>query len=87
MWATASNCVANLVNTFIEVGADSVVSTLCELEDQVTEHLMTTFHSRLARQNRKVDALRVAQIDLLESRSSALLGASVQIVGDPDGTL
>ena len=33
--------VANVVNAFIEAGADSVVSTLWDLEDESTEHLMT----------------------------------------------
>ena len=33
--------VANIVNAFIEAGADSVVSTLWELEDESTEYLMT----------------------------------------------
>ena len=57
--------VANLVNAFIEAGADSVVSTLWELEDHTTERMMTMFYSQLARHDRKVDALRVAQSDLL----------------------
>ena len=79
--------VANLVNAFIEAGADSVVSTLWELEDHTTERLMTTFYSQLARHDRKVDALRVAQLDLLNQGLPPYFWASVQIVGDPDGTL
>jgi CHAT domain-containing protein len=79
--------VANLVNAFIEAGADSVVSTLWELEDHTTERLMTMFYSQLARHNRKVDALRVAQLDLLNQGLSPYFWASVQIVGDADGTL
>src|SRR5579863_7953044 len=46
--------VANLVNAFVEAGADSVVSTLWELEDHSTEHLMTLFYSKLALHERKV---------------------------------
>jgi CHAT domain-containing protein len=79
--------VANLVNAFIEAGADSVVSTLWELEDHTTERLMTMFYSQLARHDRKVDALRVAQLDLLNQGLPPYFWASVQIVGDPDGTL
>jgi CHAT domain-containing protein len=79
--------VANLVNAFIEAGADSVVSTLWELEDHTTERLMTMFYSQLARHNRKVDALRAAQLDLLNQDLPPYFWASVQIVGDPDGTL
>src|SRR6202000_1460754 len=55
--------VANLVNAFIEAGADSVVSTLWELEDHTTEHLMTQFYAKLANHERKVDALRAAQLE------------------------
>ena len=79
--------IANLVNAFIEAGADSVVSTLWELEDHTTERLMTMFYSDLARHNRKIDALRTAQLDLLNQGLPPYFWASVQIVGDPDGTL
>jgi CHAT domain-containing protein len=79
--------VANLVNAFIEAGADSVVSTLWELEDHATERLMATFYSQLARHDRKVDALRTAQLDLLNQGLPPYFWASVQIVGDSDGTL
>jgi CHAT domain-containing protein len=39
--------IANIVNAFIEAGADSVVSTLWELEDHATEQLMATFYSNI----------------------------------------
>lgn len=79
--------VANVVNAFIEAGADSVVSTLWDLEDESTEHLMTLFYSRLALHHRKVDALRSAQLDILNQGLSPYFWAGVQIVGDPSGTL
>ena len=79
--------VANLVNAFIEAGADSVVSTLWELEDQSTRYLMTDFYSKLALHQRKVDALRSAQLDLLSKGYPPYYWAGVQIVGDPSGTL
>ena len=79
--------VANLVNAFIEAGADSVVSTLWDLEDEPTEHLMTLFYSRLALHERKVDALRSAQLDLLRAGLPPYFWAGVQVVGDPSGTL
>lgn len=78
--------VANIVNAFIEAGADSVVSTLWDVEDESTEHLMTTFYSRLALHERKVDALRSAQLDLLHQGLPPYFWAGVQIVGDPSGT-
>ena len=79
--------VANLVNAFIEAGADSVVSTLWELEDHATEHLMARFYSQLAQHARKVDALRRAQLDFLNQGLPPYFWASFQIVGDPNGTL
>ena len=79
--------VANLVNAFIEAGADSVVSTLWELEDHTTEHLMTQFYAQLANHKRKVDALRTAQLELLDKGLPPYFWASFQIVGDPNGTL
>jgi CHAT domain-containing protein len=79
--------VTNLVNAFIEAGADSVVSTFWELEDQSTRLLMTSFYSKLASHQRKVDALRSAQIDLLNQGLLPYFWAGVQIVGDPSGTI
>jgi len=79
--------VANIVNAFIEAGADTVVSTLWELEDHSTEHLMSTFYAQLALHHRKVDALRTAQLDLLNQGLPPYYWASFQIVGDPDGTI
>lgn len=79
--------IADIVNAFIEAGADSVVSTLWELEDQATEHLMVDFYSRLALHERKIDALREAQLELLNSGLPPYFWAGVQIVGDPSGTI
>jgi CHAT domain-containing protein len=79
--------VANVVNAFIEAGADSVVSTLWDLDDESTEHLMTTFYSQLASRKRKVDALRLAQLDMLQKGLPPYFWAGVQIVGDPSGTI
>jgi CHAT domain-containing protein len=79
--------VANLVNAFIEAGADSVVSTLWDLEDHSTEYLMSVFYAQLARHTRKVDALRTAQLDFLNRGLPPYFWAGVQIVGDADGNL
>ena len=79
--------VDNLVNAFIEAGADSVVSTLWSLEDHATERFMTDFYSQLAGHNRKVDALRTAQLDLLHEGLPPYYWASFQIVGDPNGNI
>ena len=79
--------VANIVNAFIEAGADSVVSTLWELEDQPTEHLMKMFYGGLAEHESKVKALRDAQLDMIGSGLPPYYWASFQVVGDPDATI
>jgi CHAT domain-containing protein len=79
--------IVNLVNAFIEAGADSVVSTLWEVEDHTTEHLMTDFYSELANHKRKVEALRSAQLAMISQGLTPYFWASFQIVGDPNGTL
>jgi CHAT domain-containing protein len=79
--------VANLVNAFIEAGADSVVSTLWELEDHATEHLMANFYAELATHQRKVDALRTAQLELMNQGLPPYYWASFQVVGDAYGAL
>lgn len=79
--------VDNLVNAFIEAGADSVVSTLWELDDATTEHLMTDFYGELADHKQKIDALRSAQLNLMHDGLLPYFWASFQIVGDPNGNL
>jgi CHAT domain-containing protein len=79
--------VANLGNAFIEAGADTVVSTLWEVDDQTTEHLMADFYGRLASHERKVDALRSAKLALINQGLTPFFWASFQVVGEPRGTL
>jgi CHAT domain-containing protein len=79
--------VANLVNAFIEAGAESVVSTLWKVEDRTTAHLMGTFYGSLAKHDSKAESLRNAQLDLLRSNLPPYYWASFEIVGDPTGTV
>jgi CHAT domain-containing protein len=79
--------VANLTNAFIEAGADTVVSTLWELEDQSTAQLMTEFYTRLAQHQNIGQALREAQLQFLQAGLAPYYWASFEIVGDPDGTI
>jgi CHAT domain-containing protein len=79
--------VDNIVNAFIEAGADTVVSTLWELEDHSTEHLMAAFYSRLSKGEPKGQALRDAQRQLIKEGLQPYYWASFQLVGDPNGTI
>ena len=79
--------VDNVVNAFIEAGADSVVSTLWELEDHTTEHLMAEFYARLGKGESKGEALRDAQRQLIKEGVKPYYWASFELVGDPNGTI
>jgi CHAT domain-containing protein len=79
--------VADLGNAFIEAGAESVVSTLWELEDQSTTQLMTNFYQNLSTHQSKANALRAAQLGLMRAGLPPYYWASFQVVGDPSGTL
>ena len=48
---------------------------------------MKDFYAGLAAHDRKVDALRAAQLSLLNEGLPPLLWASFQLVGDADGHL
>jgi CHAT domain-containing protein len=79
--------VANIVNAFIEAGSQTVVSTLWELEDHATAHLMTVFYDHLSRHEEKAEALRQAQLEMLKSGSAPYAWAGFVLVGDPSGSL
>jgi CHAT domain-containing protein len=79
--------IANLVNAFIEAGANSVVSTLWELEDHSTSLLMTDFYSHLARREPEAQALRDAQLRLISQNAPPYFWASFQLVGNPDSSI
>lgn len=79
--------VANIVNAFIEAGAQSVVSTLWEVEDQATAHLMIGFYRQLGTGAGKAEALRQAQLDMLHSGAPPSYWAGFELVGEPSGSL
>ena len=79
--------VANIVNAFIEAGSQSVVSTLWELEDHATAHLMTDFYDHLGRHEEKAEALRQAQLEMLNSGAPPYYWAGFVLDGDPRGSL
>ena len=79
--------VANIVNAFIEAGSQSVVSTLWELEDHATTHLMTVFYEHLGRHEEKAEALRQAQLEMLNSGSPPYYWAAFVLDGEPNGSL
>ena len=79
--------VDNLVNAFIQAGAQSVVSTLWETEDRSTTQLMTSFYRRLAHKEPKGISLRNAELELINSGLPPYYWAAFELVGDPSGTL
>ena len=79
--------VANIVNAFIEAGAQSVISTLWEVEDRATAQLMFDFYQHLGRNEGKSEALRQAQLDMLHSGAPPYYWAGFELVGEPSGRL
>jgi CHAT domain-containing protein len=72
--------IANLVNAFIEACADSVVSTLWELEDHSTSRMMTDFYRHVAMHQPEAKALRYAQLELVRDKAPPYYWASFQLV-------
>jgi CHAT domain-containing protein len=79
--------VASIVNAFIEAGSQSVVSTLWELEDHATAHLMTTFYGHLGLREEKAVAVREAQLEMLNSGLPPYYWAGFVLAGNPRGRL
>jgi CHAT domain-containing protein len=79
--------VENLSNAFIEAGANSVLSTLWDLEDSNTLHLMEIFYRRLAAHETKAEALRDAQLDVLQAGLPPYYWASFELIGNASRTL
>lgn len=79
--------VANIVNAFIEAGAHSVVSTLWKLEDHATSQLMISFYGHLAHGDNKAEALRKAQVELLNSGDPPYFWAGFELDGDPSASV
>lgn len=79
--------VANIVNAFIEAGSQSVVSTLWELEDHATTHLMTVFYDHLGHHEGKAESLRQAQLEMLNSGDPPYYWAGFVLDGEPGGNL
>jgi CHAT domain-containing protein len=79
--------IANIVNAFIEAGAQSVVSTFWEVEDRATAQLMMDFYQHLGHNEGKADSLRHAQLDMLHSGAPPYYWAGFELVGEPSGSL
>ncbi len=79
--------VANMANAFIEAGAESVVSSLWNLEDKTTSMMMIKFYAELVNKHDKVEALRLAQLQIQLAGLPPYYWAGVQIAGNPTGTI
>jgi CHAT domain-containing protein len=79
--------VENIVNAFVAAGAQSVVSTLWELEDHATAQLMANFYEHLGRQEGKAEALRQAQLEMLKTDAPPYYWAGFQLDGEPSDSL
>ena len=79
--------VADIVNAFIEAGAQSIVSTLWAIDDQATAKLMINFYGQLGRGVSKAYALRHAQIEMMNSGEPPYYWAGFELDGEPSDSL
>jgi CHAT domain-containing protein len=73
---------ASIVNAFVEAGAQSVVSTLWDVDDRAGRKLMESFYKHLAAGEGRAEALRHAQLEFANAGESPYYWANFQIVGD-----
>ena len=59
--------VVNLARPFLIAGVPQVVASLWDVDDAATRAILVAFHTRVKRGERVPDALRVAQLELLNS--------------------
>jgi CHAT domain-containing protein/tetratricopeptide (TPR) repeat protein len=75
----------SLSRAFLLAGASSVVGSLWDIDDEVSEGFFIRFHQRLAAGDAPADALRRAQIDLLRADDPRLHAprawAAFQLIG------
>ncbi|SDH86372.1 CHAT domain-containing protein [Propionivibrio dicarboxylicus] len=73
--------VVGLVRGFLYAGANSVISTLWEIDDEATSKLMTAFYQKLKAGKPKAAALREAQIELRTAYPHPYFWAAFQMTG------
>lgn len=75
----------SLSRAFLLAGASSVVGSLWDIDDEVSEEFFIRFHQRLAAGHPPADALRRAQVDLLRANAPRLRAprawAAFQLMG------
>lgn len=73
---------ASIVNAFIEAGAQSVISTLWDVDDRAGRKLMESFYRHLAAGEGRAEALRHAEAEFANAGEPPYYWANFQIVGD-----
>ena len=79
--------VEDLSNAFLEAGAESVVSTLWDLDDNAALRIMEVFYQNLAARKPKDESLRNAQLALSKLGLPPYYWASVELIGNGNRTL
>jgi CHAT domain-containing protein len=79
-----SGGLVGLARPFLDRGARAVLGTLWPLDDALARELMTRFHTALLRGSSASEALRTAQLEMVEEHpdEGTAAWAAVQLVGD-----
>jgi CHAT domain-containing protein len=64
-----------------------VVIALWDLEDLATARMMQTFYRNLSDREPKESALRDAQLEIMKAGLPPYYWASVELLGDPSGSI
>src|SRR5207237_10120390 len=79
--------VANLVRPFLAAGVPAVIASLWDADDRASARLLTIFHERRVAGESTVDALRTAQLAVLNDPDPSFhvpaMWASFQVFGGP----
>jgi CHAT domain-containing protein len=79
---SAGDDIVGLNRAFLHAGARSLIASLWKVEDQSTEFLMTRLYTYLNDGKGEAEALRLAQLDTLETYPSPYYWAPFTLVGD-----
>jgi CHAT domain-containing protein len=75
--------VVGLTSAFMFAGSSSVVASLWNVDDEVTEELMISFYRHVKKGSTKAESLRLAELDIRQHHPNPYYWAGFVLTGDP----